>query len=727
MTTSSSIRAFILKTILSDVKNANAKTQNHKFNRLVQGMLYDMIERSSAIALNNGNAGGAGAGVGSNGAPLPKSVADYTGTGTKKNANSSASSESAGKEAMWAVKLAAELWRKGIWKDARTANLISAACFHSNTKVQSVAMHFFLNSSGTSDFNDSDSDNDSDDMDPNQAMGKIRKVKHQQTINKKKKSTEKTAKREIKRANAKRKAAEIREAEGLAGQIDNSALNLLHDPQTFAERLYELLAKGDKRFNLDHKVVIMQLFGRLTGLHKLYVLPFYSYITKYLQHHQLQITTILVALASSVHELVPPDALTPVIRKIAHEFVHPGVSSQVVAAGLNSIMQICKRQHWCMEPDLLEDLVEYRKSKDKGVMVASRALLQLYRDVNPDMLRRRERGKVATMAAIAAIKPGGNANDKSLRYGMERDVATGIEGLDLLESYLDEKKAEKDALREEGGEEAEEEEADGWEVDSEPSDSDSDEDGWIAVSSDEEDGAKGGKTYFDDSEDEDERTERRARKKRKHSVAASSTAADEAGVLAGEDAAEEGAAEVNLEAGVLEVTAEELTELDRDKAADDKKDLLALATTRILTPADFAKLNELRTSAAEAEIKAGGGGAARRKLALLVAAKKALKSKGKAAANPLDANGPLTEAEIIGASKKAKADYEERMASIAKGREGREKFGSAKGKKKKEAVSSSTNKEKRKTTKAYAMVAQSREVRGKGRVSLRAKQKRLQG
>ena len=151
-----------------------------------------------------------------------------------------------------------------------------------------------------------------------------------------------------------------------------------------------------------------------------------------------------------------------------------------------------------------------------------------------------------------------------------------------------------------------------------------------------------------------------------------------------------------------------------------------IGPAQILTPADFAKLNELRIEAAEAEIKAGGGGAAKRKLAILQAAKKG--SKSASSFSLMDASSSLlTESEIIGESKKAKADYEERLASIAKGREGREKFGSAKGKKKKENQSSTTNKEKRKKTKAFAMVAHSREVTGKGRASLRSKQKRLQG
>ena len=112
---------------------------------------------------------------------------------------------------------------------------------------------------------------------------------------------------------------------------------------------------------------------------------------RYLTYHQLQVTLILVALAQSVHDLTPPDVLTPVIRKVAQEFVHPGVGSEVIAAGLNAIREVCRRQPWCMEEDLLADLIDYRKSKDKGVVTASRGLLQLFREVNPGMLKKRER------------------------------------------------------------------------------------------------------------------------------------------------------------------------------------------------------------------------------------------------------------------------------------------------------------------------------------------------
>lgn len=136
--------------------------------------------------------------------------------------------------------------------------------------------------------------------------------------------------------------------------------------------------------------------------------------------------------------------------------------------------------------------------------------------------------------------------------------------------------------------------------------------------------------------------------------------------------------------------------------------------SQILTPADFAKLNDLQTAAAEEEAKNGGGNATRRKLAALAAAKKA------AAAQSSEF---LTEAEILGQRKKGKADYEERMASIQRGREGREKFGSNKGKKKNEKSHSTTNDEKRRS-KNFMMARQSRTVRTKKAASLQEKQKK---
>lgn len=109
---------------------------------------------------------------------------------------------------------------------------------------------------------------------------------------------------------------------------------------------------------------------------------------------------------------------------------------------------------------------------------------------------------------------------------------------------------------------------------------------------------------------------------------------------------------------------------------------------QILTPADFALLNELRLKAAQDLVNTTSSTSAKRKLAALEASKKHV-------GDGDDADKFLAEADILGPRKKQKADYEERMESIKKGREGREKFGSLKGKKMKERESSSTNRQKK--------------------------------
>src|SRR5260370_1668804 len=91
-TTSSSLRAVIRRTILTDIKTANQRTKNHKLNRAVQAMLFGMIER-----------GMGGTMLGDKG-----KLRGNLNSGTERSSDS-------GDEAMWAVVLTKELWKKGVW------------------------------------------------------------------------------------------------------------------------------------------------------------------------------------------------------------------------------------------------------------------------------------------------------------------------------------------------------------------------------------------------------------------------------------------------------------------------------------------------------------------------------------------------------------------------------------------------------------------------------------
>lgn len=125
-------------------------------------------------------------------------------------------------------------------------------------------------------------------------------------------------------------------------------------------------------------------------------------------------------------------------------------------------------------------------------------------------------------------------------------------------------------------------------------------------------------------------------------------------------------------------------------------------------------IDDLKIKAATAVFEKTSGPVTKRKLATLEANKK----------YAVVDNDFISENDILGPRKKVKADYTERIASVEKGREGREAFGSNKGKKKKEVPSSSTNKEKARN-KPFMMVMSSGAVRGKKRASLKEKQQRL--
>lgn len=77
------LRSSIRKTILTDIKTSNQRTKNHRLNRVVQGLLFGMIE-----------SGMGGEVVGNKGKGKGKEL---------------------GGEAMWAVMMVRELWRKGVW------------------------------------------------------------------------------------------------------------------------------------------------------------------------------------------------------------------------------------------------------------------------------------------------------------------------------------------------------------------------------------------------------------------------------------------------------------------------------------------------------------------------------------------------------------------------------------------------------------------------------------
>lgn len=579
-TPSKTLRTLLFQKILSDLRTSNSKAKNHRLNRTIQTALFNLLTSDRAS---------------------PKGI--------------------------WAVKITRELWKRQIWTDAKAVEIMKEASLADNEKVIGGGVRFFLGG----DKEREDLEDESSDEDGGVDIGKL---KHQAGINKKTKKKAKTLERAVEK---------VRKHEKKKKQphpLNFSALHLLHDPQGFAEQLFaKHLQSPRSKLNLEQKLLVLQLVSRLVGLHKLTVISLYSYFIKYLTPRQPSVTSFLASLAQSTHNLVPPDALEPLVQKIANEFVSEASASEVASAGLNAIREICVRQPMAMTDTLLQDLVMYRKSKDKGVMMAAKGLLSLYREVDPDKLAKRDRGKSATMGLRS-----GTITER--RFGQEE--VGGIEGLELLEQWKEDerkrKRVERGLPEELGTDEEEDEDAEddwgAWDVESDAS---SDSGGWIQVESDAE-------IEISDSEDDKPATKK-----------------------------------VKLESKVR-VESEDGKENDDEKEnADADKELeqkiSKLATTKILTPADLAKLQELRLAASVN--KAMGGNKTQ-----------SARLKELAARHTDDA---LTAEQIEGFSALRKSTKEERVALAreGKGERGEHKSTQALRREKKDSEGkSTTNKEK---------------------------------
>lgn len=535
-----------------------------------------------------------------------------------------------------------------MWTEARAVEIMKEASLADNEKVVVGGVRFFLGGDQEREEAADESSDEDDAID-------IKALKHQAGINKKTRKKEKDLRKAV--ATVKKKERKKKQPP----LLNFSALHLLHDPQGFAEQLFSKHLQNSKsKLNLEQKLSVLQLVSRLVGLHKLTLESLYSYFLKYLTPRQPSVTSFLASLAQSTHNLVPPDVLSPLIQKIANEFVSEASASEVCSAGLNAIREVCARQPLAMNDTLLQDLVMYRKSKDKGVMMAAKGLLSLYREVGAEMLKKRDRGKDAALGLRSGER-------KEPRFG-EEDVGR-IEGIELLEKWKeDERKRKREAkgLAADGlddVDEEEEEEEDGWEVDDSESD---DSGGWINVESDGED--------INVSDSDDDRP--RAKK-------------------------------AKTEDSPVRNNCETKDNTDKETAANPFKHFSTLASTQILTPADLAKLKELRLQASATNL---------------------LPRSKQRALNPSTrhTDDPLTAAEIEGlAALSQRATKEQKIAAAKGDREEKHQSTTAKRKEKKAAEGKSTTNKEKERKKNFLMTLG--KAKRKGKRSLVEHQKVLRG
>lgn len=220
------------------------------------------------------------------------------------------------KAAKMSIDIMIELYKKNVWNDAKTVNVIATGCFSKHTKVLVACLKFFL---GTDPDEKNPDDSDSDD-EPN--------LKETMMANKVNKKTKKRGKQLEK---VKKLVVKNQNKKANAPVFNFSALQLIHDPQGMAEKLFKQLEGTTKRFEV--KLMMLDVISRLIGLHDLFLFNYYPYIQRFMQPHQREVTRILQFAAQASHELVPPDVLEPLLKTLCNNFITERNSSDVMAIG----------------------------------------------------------------------------------------------------------------------------------------------------------------------------------------------------------------------------------------------------------------------------------------------------------------------------------------------------------------------------------------------------------
>ena len=332
------------------------------------------------------------------------------------------------------------------------------------------------------------------------------------------------------------------------------------------------------------------------------------------------------------------------MQALANNFVTDRYSGEVIAVGINTIREIVQRVPLLLEMEELEhiftDAIDYRNYRgDKNVAVSARSMLNLLRELKPSLLKRRQRGKDATIAAI-------NGNGPRLRQYGEAVVVDHIEGTEALPG-------------------SDEEEGDGWEVDSDVDSDDLDgENGWVTVE------------HSSDEDDEDE----------EDGEAYTKNADERRGI-------EE--TSINITQGTFAAK----------KILDQKSRLEA---TRILTPRDFERLAEIKK-------KADAG----RKRKRNSSDHYATATVTYAYSHDIDSGTTVQPGDLEGYRVQKKRDLKERIAMQKEGQAGRDAKAPAR-------THGMSNREKEKKSKNYLMITKKRSVANKQRMSLMQQKKALQ-
>lgn len=268
-----------------------------------------------------------------------------------------------------------ELYNRQIWRDEKNVNAISVAALSENSKMVLGTCRFLIMTTEFKPLEDTgEEESDEDDI----KLGQIKFPKGMKKNRSKLLQLSKKLKKE--------KRTEKRRSK-LMVHYNYFPIDQIATPQDYCEKLFLKLRKSASE-KFEVKFWIMRVLSRMIGRHKIILLDYCTFLKRYVNPHNKDIGTILAIIAEAAHHNSPMDELEDMVTHLINKMANDTCKEEYITYGLNAIREICSRCPNVLDAENLNYLAGLRNTKEKNVAAASRALINLYRDINPSLLRK---------------------------------------------------------------------------------------------------------------------------------------------------------------------------------------------------------------------------------------------------------------------------------------------------------------------------------------------------
>lgn len=211
------LRSILSEYIITDIKNINLHKINDKLNRRIQSLLFNIVAEDATVLARK------------------------------------------------TVYILTELYRRKVWIDSRTVNVLASACCNQSTRVMVAGIKFFLG------IEIQMQDDEEEEEEKVGLAAKAAEINYHQH-SKKTKARARDVKKQQEHIAKLRREKESKESDAVPLF---PAIMLIHDPSSLAEKLFKRVRQSCERFEV--KLLLMNLISRLIGCHQLLLLNFYRY------------------------------------------------------------------------------------------------------------------------------------------------------------------------------------------------------------------------------------------------------------------------------------------------------------------------------------------------------------------------------------------------------------------------------------------------------------------